>query len=153
MWHEMRCDAMRFYAKAKCSGRDKKKTIDKGPLRPNADLTTPDTTHTNPLVQFFRRHQHERPAGSLPPDEISLPFFFFTFFALPYSYLPNLTCFLLSSYQSKRGQHAYFPFSLCSLKTLFLDSFQFNSSFFGEAFRALLVERKKKHPNFSLRFV
>lgn len=148
----MRCDAMRFYAKAKRSGRDKKKTIDKGPLRPNADLMTPDTTHThNPLVQFFRRHQHERPAGSLPPDETSLPFV--TFFSLSYSYLPNLTCFLLSSYQSKRGQHAYFPFSLCSLKTLFLDSFQFNSSFFGEAFRALLVERKKKHPNFSLRFV
>jgi hypothetical protein len=101
----MRCDA------SKKSAATKEGKNDRRPARPNADLTTPDTTQTHTLLCTFSPSAWEETGLARCRRWKNLPAFF-TFC----SYLLNFTLFPFLSV--KLGQYAFFLFlSLLSPKT------------------------------------
>jgi hypothetical protein len=111
---EMRCDAMQA-KKRSDQGRKKK---DRRPARPNADLTTPDTTQTH-----THTHTHYTP-----------PLFTFC------SYLLKLYHYLIFLFPQSKLAHTPFSFfSHCCLKTLF---FFFSSVLWRGVLGALTEEMR-----------
>jgi hypothetical protein len=135
----MRCDAMQA-KKRSDQGRKKK---DRRPDRPNADLTTPDTTQTHththtthPLLCTSSPSAGEETGLARCRRRKNTPLPFFTFC----SYLLKLYHYLIFLFPQSKLAHTPFSFfSHCCLKTLF---FFFSSVLWRGVLGALTEEMR-----------